>query len=86
MSINDSVQMTSEITEENLIDILIERVRDGDAEALRSRLATLHEAEIADALEAMPGSERRFLWAQVPEHLQAEELTWVDDGVRVTLL
>jgi len=83
---NDSVQMTSETTEENLIDTLIEQVRAGDAEALRRHLATLHEAEIADALEAMPGSERRFLWAQVPEHLQADVLTWVDDGVRVTLL
>ena len=83
---NDSTQTTSEITEENLIDTLIEQIRAGEAAALRRRLATLHEAEIADALEAMPGAERRFLWAQVPEHLQADVLSWVDDGVRVALL
>jgi magnesium transporter len=83
---NDSTQTTSETTEENLIDTLIEQIRAGEAAALRRRLATLHEAEIADALEAMPGAERRFLWAQVPEHLQADVLSWVDDGVRVALL
>jgi magnesium transporter len=53
---------------------------------LRSRLDTLHPADVAFVLEALPLEERLIVWDQVKSERDGEILLEVSDAVRETLI
>ena len=67
-------------------DFLLERLRAGDFERVRSLLGGLHPSEIADLLESLPGREREQLWGLVAPEAGGEVLSEVQDAVRAGLL
>ena len=61
-------------------------IEDGDAEALRKRMAPLHESETGDVIEALPADDRVRLVMLLGHAFDYSALTEVDDSVRIDLM
>jgi len=68
------------------IATLAETISEGSLKAARRVMQAMHPAEIADALEALPRSERRILWDLVDPEIDGDVLLEVHDEVREQLV
>ncbi len=57
-----------------------------DDDRLRLLFSRAHPGELADIFEAMPHKKRKQLWDLMPESLEAETLTLLNDEVRNSLI
>ncbi len=74
--------MADEDRLQQLIGLISDAVEHGESRALRSLLASLHPAEIAEVLESLPAEQRDGVWDQLPDAQHAEVLAEVEDVVR----
>ncbi|MFQ5934809.1 MAG: magnesium transporter [Acidiferrobacterales bacterium] len=65
---------------------MLAALESGRPERVRKVLATLHPADIADLLEAIPIEQRHEVWRQVEPKLMGEVLLEVPEAVRADLL
>lgn len=68
------------------IDQIFALLKDNDHEQLRVLFAQAHPGQLADALEAMPPTEREQLWELIPESQNSEILTMLNEEVRNSLI
>jgi len=68
------------------LDQVFSLLEQQDVDQLQLVLSSTLPWQIADILEAMPPSERKQLWALIPESLGSETLTFLHDEVRNALI
>ena len=69
---------------------LVRTVRDAldrnDADNLRDLISPLHDADIADLIERLPGDERRQFISLAGDAVSGEVLAFIEDDVRETII
>ncbi|MGD8785306.1 MAG: magnesium transporter [Thioalkalispiraceae bacterium] len=70
----------------NILAQVNEAVAANDSEQLESLFETLHPAEIAHCLEALPGNQREQLWPLIPAEHEGEVLLHLNDEARGALI
>ena len=76
-------QLFGKLRRHELVESLVHKQHTAD---LRKKLDSLHPADIAYILEALPLEERRFVWDLVKAERDGEILLEVSDAVRETLI
>ena len=65
---------------------VLDSLHSGATESLTVALASLHPADIANLLEAMPPEERELLWEQVEPSIEGEVLAYLHDEARASII
>jgi magnesium transporter len=74
--------MAEEDRLQHLIAAIDDAVERGENDALRTLLADLHPAEIAQILESLPAEQREAVWEQLEYQAHAEVIAEAEDVVR----
>lgn len=81
-----SEQQNTEIQDEtSTVDLLTQVIADldaGNSETISTTLEEAHPATVANLIESLPREHRDDLWEALPEHKEAEVLTYLHDHAR----
>jgi len=71
---------------QDLLNIFTDCIQNENCEQIDSLLISMHPAEIAHILEALPVSDRENIWQRVPSELEGEILVQLNDDARAGLM
>jgi len=74
------------VSEEKLLDQVIEHLADGNAAKAASQIEGLHAAEAASLLEALPPMLRKQVWELLPVELEGDTLAHLGEAARGGIL
>ncbi len=77
---------TADTGTERQLTQLAENISEGSLSAARLVMQAMHPAEIADAIESLPPTQRRILWELVDINTEGEVLLEVGEEVRSSLI
>jgi magnesium transporter len=80
------METVTEEPQKNVLSQALESIANDDTVALRSQLAELHAAEIANLLESLPREQRSVLWNAVAPELEGDILPYLREEARVSII
>lgn len=75
-----------ETSQLDLLEQIVVNLDAGDHEAIKTTLEETHAAIVANLIESLPQDHRHDLWESVPEHKEAEILTYLHDDARDSVI
>lgn len=70
----------------DIIDGVSQAICDNNSEEIKHLLESLHPAETADVMDAMPSADRRYLIERIPDGMDGEVLLHMGEGAAIELV
>ncbi len=81
-----NIETLDESSQPGLLEKIVADLDAGNHETLKTTLEETHPSVVANLIESLPQEHRNELWEAVPEHQEAEILTYLHDDARDSVI